>query len=72
MFFFTIRVVDLTHIDLATTEDRAFHIDYWAALFKAKTWEYIKMLAENNEYIAEASETLFQLNADEQIKNALP
>lgn len=61
-------MVDLTHIDLATTEDRAFHIDYWAALFKAKTWEDIKMLAENNEYIAEASETLFQLNADEQIK----
>ena len=65
---FTLCVVDLTRIDLATTEDRAFHIDYWAALFKAKTWEDIKMLAENNEYLAEASETLFQLNADEQIK----
>lgn len=65
---FTLSVVDLTKINLATEEDRAFQIDHWAALFKAKTWEDIKMLAENNEYIAEASETLFELNADEQIK----
>ena len=65
---FTLSVVDLTKINLATEEDRAFQIDHWAALFKAKTWEDIKMLAENNKYIAEASETLFQLNADEQIK----
>ena len=63
-----LRVVDLTQIDLATAEDRAFQIDYWAALFKAKTWEDIKMLAKNNEYLEEASKTLFQLSADEQIK----
>ena len=65
---FTLCVVDLTQINLATEEDKAFHIDHWAALFKAKTWEDIKMLAENNEYINEASKTLFELNADEQIK----
>ena len=63
-----LRVVDLTQINLATAEDRAFQIDYWAALFKAKTWEDIKMLAKNNEYLEEASKTLFQLSADEQIK----
>ena len=63
-----LRVVDLTQIDLATSEDRAFQIDYWAALFKAKTWEDIKMLAEKNEYLDEASKTMFQLSADEQIK----
>ena len=65
---FTLRVVNLTQINLATTEDRAFHIDYWAALFKAKTWEEIKMLAEKDEYLGEASKTIFQLSADEQIK----
>ena len=63
-----LRVVDLTQIDLATAEDRAFQIDYWAALFKSKTWEDIKMLAEKNEYLDEASKTMFQLSADEQIK----
>ena len=63
-----LRVVDLTQIDFATAEDRAFQIDYWAALFKSKTWEDIKMLAEKNEYLDEASKTMFQLSADEQIK----
>ena len=63
-----LRVVDLTQIDLATAEDRAFQIDYWAALFKAKTWEDLKMLAEKSEYLDEASKTIFQLSADEQIK----
>ena len=65
---FVLSVVDLTQIDFATAEDRAFQIDYWAALFKSKTWEDIKMLAEKNEYLDEASKTMFQLSADEQIK----
>ena len=63
-----LRVVDLTQINLATSEDKAYLIDYWAALFKAKTWSEIKMLAEKNEYLNEASETMFQLSADELIK----
>ena len=63
-----LRVLDLTQINLATSEDKAYLIDYWAALFKAKTWEEIKMLAEKNEYLNEASETMFQLSADELIK----
>ena len=65
---FILSVVDLSQIDLATDEDRAFHIDYWAALFKATTWEDIRMLASKNEYLDEASKTIFQLSADEQIR----
>ena len=61
-------MVDLSQIDLATDEDKAFHIDYWAALFKAMTWEDIRMLASKNEYLDEASKTIFQLSADEQIR----
>lgn len=34
---FILSVVDLSRIDLATEEDKAYGIDYWAALFKAKT-----------------------------------
>lgn len=63
-----ISVVELNQIELATEEDKAFQIDYWAALFKAKTWEDIKMLAEKNEYLNEASETIYQLSAEEQIR----
>lgn len=33
----TLYVADLTRIDLATEEDRRYHIDSWAKLFKAKT-----------------------------------
>ena len=47
---FTLNVIDLTHIDLATEEDKKFHIDKWARLFKATTWEEVHMLAEKNEY----------------------
>ena len=64
----TLNVVDLSRIDLATEEDKAYHIDYWAKLFKATTWEEIKMLAAKDQYIDEASKTIFRLSADEQIR----
>ena len=65
---FTLSVVDLTKINLATDEDKTYQIDYWAKLFKSATWEEIKMIAKNNEYLQEASETLYTLNADEMIR----
>lgn len=64
----TLSVVDLSHIELATDEDRKYHIDYWAKLFKATTWEEIKMLASKDPYINEASKTIFQLSAEDQIR----
>lgn len=60
----TLGVVDLKHIELATEEDREFQIDHWARLFKATTWEEIKMIAENNEYMTEATQALYEYNAD--------
>ncbi|MBO5093613.1 MAG: Rpn family recombination-promoting nuclease/putative transposase [Lachnospiraceae bacterium] len=65
---FTLRVLDLTHISLAVKEDKDFHTDSWAKLFKANTWEEIKMLASENESIAEAAKTMFELSTDEQIR----
>lgn len=61
---FALNVLDLNQADLATDEDRAWKLDYWARLFKATTWEEIKMIATDNEYLQEASNTLFDLNAD--------
>ena len=63
-----LSVVDLTHIHLATEEDKLYQIDYWASLFKAITWEEIKMLASKNEFIQEASETIYQLSQKEQVR----
>ena len=63
-----LSVVNLSQIDLATEEDKKYHIDHWARLFKATTWEEIHMLASENNFIKEASETIFHLSADEQIR----
>ena len=61
-------VLDLTRIDLATKKDRHYQIDYWASLFKATTWEELRMLAEKNESIAEATETVYKLSQEEMIR----
>lgn len=61
---FALNVLDLKQIDLATAEDKQWKLDYWARLFKASTWEEIKMIASDNEYLQEASNVLYDLNAD--------
>lgn len=61
-------MLDLTHTDLATDEDKSWQLDYWARLFKATTWEELNMLAQNNTYMAEASATVHQLSQEERIR----
>ena len=53
---------------LATKMDKAYNIDKWARLFKAQTWEEIKMLAEKNPSITEAAATIYQISEDERIR----
>ena len=65
---FTLCVLSLNQIHLATQEDRLWKIDQWAKLFKATTWEDIKMIAENDPSLQSASATLYKLNADEIIR----
>ncbi len=65
---FTLSVVDLTQTELATEEDKSNRIDYWARLFKARTWEDLKMLAQNNEYLEEAANSIYQANAKEIVR----
>ena len=61
---FAVNVLDLSHIELATQEDKSWSLDFWAKLFKTKTWEEMKMIAKDNEYFTEASNTLRDLYAD--------
>lgn len=63
-----LSVLDLTKINLATEEDKHYQIDYWASLFKSTTWKELNMLAQNNEYIREASDTIYQLTQEEKIR----
>ena len=62
-----IGVVELKHIDLATEEDKKYGIDKWVRLFKAKTWEDLKMLAQENTYIKSAAQTMFAGNISDEI-----
>lgn len=61
----SLHMLNLKYINLATEEDKAWGIDRWAALFKATTWEDIKMIAQNNEYLTAASNSIFRMNADD-------
>ena len=64
----SLHMVDLTHIEQATEEDKAWKIDYWALLFTAKTWEDVKMIAEKDIHMKAAAKEMYVLSADELIE----
>ena len=66
---FTLNVLDLNQIELATDEDRRWKLDYWARLFKTGTWEGLKMLAQQNDIFQETCETIFRLNQDDEVRH---
>lgn len=69
---FTLHVLDSNQIHRATKQDKAHGIDFWAKLFKAKTWEDLKMLSSNknidSEMLEETCETIFKLNSDSAVR----
>ncbi|WP_294242928.1 Rpn family recombination-promoting nuclease/putative transposase, partial [Pseudobutyrivibrio sp.] len=68
---FGINVLQLNHTDKATDEDKQNNLVYWADLFKATTWEEFKALAKNHPDIEEVGTLIFELNYDNQAKEAL-
>lgn len=65
---FILSVVDLSKIELATEEDKAYGIDRWAKLFKAKTWEELRMYVKDDEYLKETAHSLYRANADDIVR----
>ncbi len=65
---FSLRVLDLSQIDNVPEDERSSERYLWARLLRATTWEEIKMLAEKNEAIREASAHLHILTEDEKIR----
>lgn len=61
-------VLDLSQIDSVTEEQKKSKIYYWAKLFKATSWEEIRMLAKKDEAIKETVFTLMELSEDDKIK----
>lgn len=62
---FQLRVVELNQISLASEEDKAYGLDYWAKLFKARTWKELKAVSDKNEYLEETAKTIHTLSSDE-------
>ena len=58
-------MVDLSQIELASEEDKAYEIDRWARLFKARTWEELRMIAKNDPNLQQASTDLYVITADQ-------
>ena len=65
---FTLCVLSLNQIKLATKEDKKWHIDEWARLFKATTWEELKMIAEKDQVYSEAANSIYIQNSDETVR----
>jgi len=65
---FTLNVLSLKHIELATAEDKLWEIDKWARLFAAKTWRDIKMIAKDNKILTSAAQSLYTINSDQLIR----
>lgn len=65
---FVLSVLNLKQIEMATEEDRQWKIHYWAALFKATTWEEAKMLAEKDPIMEDAVVTMYEMTAEDAIR----
>ena len=63
-----ISVVNLKEIERAKEEDKRYGIDQWARVLTAQTWEEIDMLAQDNEYLRETSNAMYELDKDRLIR----
>ncbi|MBR5970793.1 MAG: Rpn family recombination-promoting nuclease/putative transposase [Lachnospiraceae bacterium] len=68
---FGMNVLSLGRTELATEEDKANKLDYWAEVFRAETWEDLRRLAAQNRSVAEVAEAIYQVNADESARSIL-
>ncbi len=65
---FILRVLNLKSLDNDSIEKKPDELYFWARLFKATTWEELKMLAKKNSDIEDTVVTLHELTDDEKIQ----
>lgn len=63
-----LNVLDLNQIHLATEEDIQSGLAHWARLFKAETWEDLKMLASEYRDFEDITDTMQQALEDKKIR----
>ena len=64
-------MLDLKQINNVSSEDKHWGLDNWAKLFKAATWEDVKMIAANNKYLTEAANTMYELYSDREMRRQM-
>ena len=65
---FVLRVLNLKTLEDDSIEKEPADLYYWAKLFKATTWEEIKMLASKNPDMEDTIVTMKELSADDKIR----
>ena len=63
-----LHVLDLTQIQMASDDDISCGLKYWSRLFKAKTWEEIKMLASEYKPFENVADTMQRALSDKEIR----
>ena len=59
---FSLNVMDVSHLHLATEEDRVSGRDRWARMFLAESWEALRDAAAGDESLQEAAESMAMTN----------
>ncbi len=69
---FEIRVLSLNQLENASLEDRQNPngLYHWARMFKATTWEELRMIAQDNPMMNSFVGTVMQLTAEEKVAQA--
>ena len=67
---FTLSVLSSNQIDIATDEDKKWSINQWAKIFKAKTWEDLRMAATTTT-LEKVADSIYVQNTDDQIRYAM-
>ena len=60
-------MLNLTQIEYVPEENQQIKLYKWTRLFKATTWEKIKMLADKDSSISEFTSTLYEMSEYEKI-----
>lgn len=66
-----INVLYLNHTDLATDEDKANNLVYWAELFRVNTWEELKALSTHDSAFEEVATVMYNSNIQSEEKTIL-
>ena len=66
-----INVLYLNHTDLATDEDKANNLVYWAELFRVNSWEELKALSTRDSAFEEVATVMYNSNIQSEEKTIL-